>query len=72
MGKEFEKQWIHIYVYIGLAKKLSGVFYASNFLVNPTTESLCCTLETNTTLLINYTPKKKKLKKHTNCPEKHL
>ena len=55
----FEKEWIHTYVYIGLAKKLSGVSYALNFLANPSTKSLHCTPETNTTLFINYTPKKK-------------
>ena len=64
----FEKEWIHTYLYIGLAKKLSGVSYALNFLANPSTESLHCTPETNTTLFINYTPKKK-LKTPTNCPE---
>ena len=41
-GKESEKEYTHTHTYI--------------YTYVCITESLCCTLETNTTLLINYTP----------------
>ena len=36
------------------------------------TDSLCCTLETNTTLYINYTPREKKRKKGIQTEEMML
>ena len=58
MGKEFEKEWIHIYVYIGLAKKLSGASHALNFWATQQLSHFAVHLKLNTALLTNHLQKK--------------